>query len=338
MTDIILKILIGLIIAFIISAVLTPIVIKVVGRLKARQTILHYVDNHMQKQGTPTMGGIGFIIAVCIASMITGIGGAAALSAAVMAAYGLVGGLDDFIKIRFKRNLGLRAYQKVIYQTIIALIIAIYVYRSQVIGSKIYIPFTVIEIDLGMWIIPFVIFIFLAFTNSVNLSDGLDGLAGGITLIFMLFMCAIQLLLINYFINEGFIENIINEYVEIAVFAAAVVGGVLGYLIYNSYPAKVFMGDTGSLALGGAVACVIVFSRLELLAPILGIMFVMSSLSVIIQVIYFKKTGGKRFFLMAPLHHHFERKGIHESKITVIYIIITALAGLLSTTLYLIIL
>ncbi len=336
MIKILLQSLITLIIAFLASALLTPLVIKVVSKYKARQTILHYVDNHLNKQGTPTMGGIAFIIAVIIAMLFSKSYGTALLSVAVMVAYGIVGGLDDFIKIRFKRNLGLKAYQKIIAQTLIALIIAVYIYRNHEIGSSILIPFTSIEINLGFFIIPFVIFIFLAVTNSVNLTDGLDGLASSVTLLFMFFICVIQLIYINHLNNEGISQQIIDENIGQVIFGFAVMGGVLGYLIFNSYPAKIFMGDTGSLALGGAVACVTVFLRIELLMPIIGIMFVLSSLSVIIQVAYFKITGGKRVFLMAPLHHHFERKGIHESKITVIYMIATSVIGTLCTILYLI--
>jgi phospho-N-acetylmuramoyl-pentapeptide-transferase len=332
---IILQSLIALIISFLVSALLTPFVIKIVGKLKARQTILHYVDNHLNKQGTPTMGGIGFILAVIIAMLFFDFLGSSLMSVAVMAAYGVVGGLDDFIKIKYKQNKGLKAYQKIIAQTFIAIIIAIYTFRNKNIGSYILIPFTSIEINLGIFIIPFIIFMFLAVTNSVNLTDGLDGLAGGVTLVFMLFFGLIQLIYVNYLYNEGYNDQIINEYIGQIIFGGAVMGGVLGYLIFNSYPAKIFMGDTGSLALGGAVACVTVFTRLELLMPIIGVMFVLSSLSVIIQVLYFKATGGKRVFLMAPLHHHFERKGIHESKITVIYIMATAVMGILSVILYL---
>ena len=335
MIKIILQSLIALIISFLVSALLTPFVIKVVGKLKARQTILHYVDNHLNKQGTPTMGGIGFILAVIIAMLFFDFLGSSLMSVAVMAAYGVVGGLDDFIKIKYKQNKGLKAYQKIIAQTFIAIIIAIDTFRNKNIGSYILIPFTSIEINLGIFIIPFIIFMFLAVTNSVNLTDGLDGLAGGVTLVFMLFFGLIQLIYVNYLYNEGYNDQIINEYIGQIIFGGAVMGGVLGYLIFNSYPAKIFMGDTGSLALGGAVACVTVFTRLELLMPIIGVMFVLSSLSVIIQVLYFKATGGKRVFLMAPLHHHFERKGIHESKITVIYIMATAVMGILSVILYL---
>lgn len=335
MIKIILQSLIGLTISFLVSALLTPIVIKVVGKLKARQTILHYVDNHLNKQGTPTMGGIAFILAVIIAMLFFKFLGSSLMSVAVMTAYGIVGGLDDFIKIKFKQNLGLKAYQKIIAQTLIAIIIAIYVYRNKNIGSYILVPFTSIEINLGIFIIPFIIFIFLAVTNSVNLTDGLDGLAGGVTLAFMLSFCSIQLIYVNHLYNEGYSSQIINEYIGQIIFGSTVLGGVMGYLIFNSYPAKIFMGDTGSLALGGAVACVTVFTRQELLMPIIGVMFVLSSLSVIIQVVYFKATKGKRVFLMAPLHHHFERKGIHEAKITVIYIMVTAILGVLSTVLYL---
>lgn len=325
-------------IAFLVAAALTPVVIHIVRKAKARQTILHYVDNHLSKQGTPTMGGIAFLIAIIAACLIMGRSNKLSLytAIAVTLAYGIIGFLDDFIKIFFKRNLGLKAYQKIITQTIVSLIVAFFVYRNNYfLGSTILIPFTKIEFDLKFWIVPFVIFIFLAMTNSVNLTDGLDGLAGGVGMVYMLAIAVIQAIMVSYFNAEGYGAQILNEYTNMALFSAATAGGVFGYLIFNSYPAKIFMGDTGSLALGAAIACSTVFTRLELLAPILGIMFVLSAVSVIMQVAYFKLTKGKRIFLMSPLHHHFERKGYHEAKISFIYITVTTIAGFLCIALYL---
>ena len=313
--------LLAVLLSFVISVVLAPFVIKATKKLKFGQNILSYVESHMGKQGTPTMGGIIFIFSSIFATLflIKGSFSICMLAMAVFLAFGMLGFLDDFIKIKCKRNLGLRAYQKVIGQLSISIIVAIFVYNNAFVGSKIYLPFSNFDFDLGVWIIPFVIFIFIATTNSVNLTDGLDGLAGSTTLIYLLGIAAITLIGIQDLDSVAMIEQ-----KNLLIFAFAIVGGLIGFLIFNSHPASIFMGDTGSLALGSVVATVSTFTRQELLIPIMGIMFVVSTLSVIIQVLYYKKTK-KRVFLMSPFHHHLEKKGMYESKIVTIYIIITTM-------------
>jgi phospho-N-acetylmuramoyl-pentapeptide-transferase len=321
-----LEYLLAVLLSFVISVVLAPFVIKATKKLKFGQNILSYVESHMSKQGTPTMGGSIFIFSSIFATLflIKGSFSICLMAIAVFFAFGVLGFLDDFIKIKCKRNLGLRAYQKVIGQLSISIIVAIFVYNNAFVGSKIYLPFSNFEFDLGVWIIPFVIFIFIATTNSVNLTDGLDGLAGSTTLSYLLGIAAITLIGIQDLDSVAMIEQ-----KNLLIFAFAIVGGLIGFLIFNSHPASIFMGDTGSLALGSVVATVSTFTRQELLIPIMGIMFVVSTLSVIIQVPYYKKTK-KRVFLMAPFHHHLEKKGMYESKIVTIYIIITTMLSVAS--------
>jgi phospho-N-acetylmuramoyl-pentapeptide-transferase len=235
-----------------------------------------------------------------------------------MLAYGILGFLDDFIKIRYKQNLGLRAYQKAIGQMGIAIILAFYAYYSNLIGSKLFVPFTDITIDFGVFIIPFIVFVYLALVNSINLTDGLDGLASSVSSGYLIGF--IGLLMIY---KEAAVSLVhINEYENLLILCFCALGSIMGFMVFNVNRAKIFMGDTGSLALGGLLTSIAVFSRLSLLIPIIGIMFVASALSVIIQVLHFKRTG-RRVFLMAPLHHHFEKKGVHENRITFVYMIIT---------------
>lgn len=322
----------AIIISFFISLILSPLIIKWTKKLKFGQNILSYVENHKSKQGTPTMGGIIFIISSIIATfcLIRDSFSICLVAMSVFFAFGVLGFLDDFIKIKFKRNLGLRAYQKVIGQLAISVLIGIFVYKNASIGTSIILPFSDISLDLGIFIIPFIIFIFIATTNSVNLTDGLDGLAGGTSLVYLIGMSVIVLL------YGGNLDNLaMVEQKNLLIFVFAVVGGLLGFLIFNSHPASIFMGDTGSLALGSVVALVGCFTRLDLYIPLIGLMFVMSTVSVIIQVLHYKRTK-KRVFLMAPLHHHFEKKGMYETKIVTIYIIITALLSLFSVLITLI--
>ncbi|MBR2967500.1 MAG: phospho-N-acetylmuramoyl-pentapeptide-transferase [Clostridia bacterium] len=298
------RILLSIITAFSITLCVMPIVIHFTKKLKLRQTILSYVDNHFTKSGTPTMGGIGFMIGIAVATLIFRVDKITVISVVVMLGYGIVGFLDDFIKVYFRRNEGLKPYQKIIFQLIIAVIVAISAYYN---SSEISLVFS--SYDIGIFVIPLNVFLFLAFTNSVNLTDGLDGLASTVMLVSMVFFGAI--LGLPTIITGG-------QAPSLSVFCAAIVGSMIAFLIFNCYPAKIFMGDTGSLALGGAFAAITVYSGQILVAALTGIMFVVSALSVIIQVLHFKRTK-KRIFLMAPFHHHLERKGLHENKIVSIY-------------------
>jgi len=312
---------------FLVTLFISPFVISLIKREKVGQIILHYVEEHKGKLGTPTMGGIIFIISISIVSLICFQGSSqlARMTIYIFLAYGLIGFLDDFIKFKFKRNLGLRAYQKIIFQLIISVLIGFYVYKSEFVGSVLIIPFTKYSVDIGIWIIPLVAIIYLATTNSVNLTDGLDGLASSTTFSYMFIFIALLLVLFQtQFIGFGEIQMI--ELNNVLVVACVTLGAMLSFLVFNCFPAKIFMGDTGSLAIGSLVASVAVFTRLDLYIPILGIMFVASSVSVIIQVAYYKLTK-KRIFLMAPLHHHFQIKGVHEVRITICYTLFTIFIG-----------
>ena len=305
--NLIFKILIVFVSSVLVGLLISPFVISICRKHKLGQTVLHYVESHSSKSGTPTMGGVIFIFAsIAVCSMFLWQDSFFAwTSLLVMFAFGLLGFLDDFIKIHFRQNEGLKPYQKLIGQFTIAIMIAFLIHYR--VGTSL--DFFGLSINLGWGIIPFAIFVFLATVNSVNLTDGLDGLAGGVSLIYLLFFGAI--LAISGFDN-------------LALSSFAVCGGILAFLAFNTYPAKIFMGDTGSLALGGFISCMALFSGKALYLPLMGIMFVLSALSDIIQVIYYKKTK-KRVFLMAPLHHHFEKKGVHENRIVTIYIIVTSL-------------
>ena len=322
------KILLGLISSAGIGLILAPVIIRIIHRFKASQTILHYVEAHKSKAGTPTMGGLIFILstALACACLFSGHYKLALVALGVMCGYGLLGFLDDFIKIKFKQNLGLRAYQKAIGQLGLGLIVALFVYYNPLIGSEIIIPFTNTTIDLGFWIIPFTIFVFLAITNSVNLTDGLDGLASGVSIVYLLIFGIVVWLFSGIMADGGASILELSEYNNILILIFASIGGLVAFMAFNSYPAKIFMGDTGSLALGGLIASVSIFTRHVLLMPILGFVFVWSAVSVIIQVLHYKRTK-RRVFLMAPYHHHLEKKGMNETKIVAIYIIITALIG-----------
>ena len=223
----------------------------------------------------------------------------------------------------------MRAYQKIIGQVGISVLVAIFVYQSNVIGTSIYLPWCFKSVDIGWGIIPLTIFVFLAVTNSANLTDGVDGLAGGVSIVCLTAICVIIGVLCGILPNLGFGQNVVMEYKNLIILGVCVIGGVLAFLCVNSNPARIFMGDTGSLALGGIIACIAVFSQLTLILPIVCICFVISAVSVVIQVVCYKITK-KRVFLMAPLHHHFEKKGVNENKIVAIYIITTVIFSAIS--------
>ena len=320
----------ALVVSFLVTLLISPFVIAFMKKEKIKQTILHYVENHTGKAGTPTMGGIIFLLSISIVAYIffSGASTLAGVALLVFLGYGITGFLDDFIKFKFKRNLGLRAYQKLLFQLAIAITIGFFVYNNEYLGGELYIPFTNKTINIGMWIIPLTVLVFLASTNAVNLTDGLDGLASSTTMCYTISFVA--LLFVCMASKMGGENSIyLLEYKNLIVLGFVVIGAMLCFLIFNCFPAKIFMGDTGSLALGAFVACIGIFSKNTLYIPIFGIMFVMSAVSVIIQVGYFKLTK-KRVFSMAPLHHHFEKKGVHEVRITVVYSIITIVVGIIS--------
>jgi phospho-N-acetylmuramoyl-pentapeptide-transferase len=241
----------------------------------------------------------------------------------------IVGFLDDFIKVHYRKNQGLKAYQKIIFQVSVAVIVGVYCYNSQI--DRFYIPFVNAQINMGIFTIPVVTLILLAITNSVNLTDGLDGLAGQVSFVYLFFLSALILL---QYENLKVLYLGAEEYQNLLLLSSCLMGGILGFLLFNMNKAKVFMGDTGSLALGGFLGAISIFTSNGLFIPLLGIMFVLSSISVIVQVAYFKKTK-KRVFLMAPLHHHFQLKGYTETQIGFVYSLVTAVCGLIAILSYL---
>ena len=298
------------IVSFLMVLLLGPIVIPALKRLKFGQSIREDgPKSHIKKSGTPTMGGIMFIITIIITTIVIApkISGTLIVALITTVGYGFIGFLDDTLKIKRTKNLGLRAYQKLIGQVILAFILTYYAYVN--IGSFVHIPFANKMVDFGIWYIPFMIFAIVATTNAVNLTDGLDGLASGVTLIISVFFAVVA-----YSLGNG----------DLSIFCGALVGSLLGFLKYNSFPAEVFMGDTGSLALGGAISAIAILLRMPFIIVIVGGIYVAEVLSVVIQVTSFKLTG-KRVFKMAPLHHHFEQEGWHETKIVSWFCIFTAI-------------
>jgi phospho-N-acetylmuramoyl-pentapeptide-transferase len=303
--------------SFLISTILGPLFIPLLHRLKFGQNIREEgPKSHQKKAGTPTMGGIVFIVSTIIV-MVLGVkdpSDEAMIALYALIAFGFIGFLDDFLKILRKKNLGLRAYQKMILLVVFSTIFAYYAYSNSNIGTRIIVPFSKVTVDLGIWYIPFIVLFFAATTNGVNLTDGLDGLATSVTLLVMTFFTVVSFGMGSYTLSR---------------FCVIVAGGLLGFLRINAFPARVFMGDTGSLALGGAVAATAMMLKLPLIVIIVGGIYVMETLSVILQVASFKLTG-KRIFKMAPLHHHFELKGWHETKVVSIFSIVTVVLCLIA--------
>ena len=314
--------------AFLLGMLAAPAVIALASRLKAGQSILSYVEQHNSKQGTPTFGGLIFITASCIVAAIAGVFRyrIGLMSMLIFLGYGVIGFTDDFIKVKLKRNKGLTALQKIISQLAVAAFAAYFANKSEIVGSAIALNFGAGEWDLGGWYIPCAMLVFVAMSNAVNITDGLDGLAAGTGSIYFVFYLII--ILIGYADALALGSTVYaGELRSLALAVAAVIGGLAAFLWFNSNKASIFMGDTGSLALGGLAAAVALFTKNPLVSILIGIMYVISCISVIVQVISFK-TRGKRVFLMSPLHHHLELKGINESKIVSCYCIVTAIAGL----------
>ncbi len=303
----------ALLLAFILSIAFCKGLIPVLRKLKAGQNILGYVKEHEQKNGTPTMGGLGFITAAILSAVlfIHRMDRTFLIAIAISFAYMIIGFLDDLLKMMHKENLGLRAWQKLFFQIIVAAFAGIYCYKEAF--TSLHVPFIKYSIEIGWWIVPVSVFVFIATVNAVNLTDGLDGLAAG--------SC------VPYFAGLGVLIAVQQGSSYLSILCFCIVGALLGYLFFNVAPASVFMGDTGSLALGGFAACIAIFTGNILYIAILGAVFVVSVISVMIQVIYYKVTKGKRVFLMAPIHHHFQEKGYSESKIAYAYFAITLVLG-----------
>lgn len=324
------KLILSFLLSFAVAVLIGMPFIFLMKKIKARQTILCYVEQHKQKEGIPTMGGFIFLIASTVSSLIfwQGEKDLAVVCLTVTVIYGLIGALDDGIKIFMKRNLGLKPYQKIISQSLIAIITTYFCYKSGYIGQEIFIPIAKVTVTLGWWYLPLGFLIFIATTNCVNLTDGLDGLAGSSVTVYLATM--LVMLFSLYLKKENLGQTFYSEEIyNVSVFCASLIGGVVGFLWYNAHRAKIFMGDTGSLALGGACAILPLVLKNPFIILLTGIVFVLSGVSVILQVLVYK-IKKKRIFLMAPFHHHLEKKGVNESKIVSYYSIVTAIAGAVS--------
>ena len=306
-------------ISFLVCIVTGPFLIEWFKHLEFGQQIRKVgPKRHLQKAGIPTMGGIIIILAVLVSTVVMAdLTIEIILALFVTVGYGILGLLDDSIKIIASRSKGLSGWQKIIGQVVIAFILAWGALAKLELGTAILVPYLNQSINLGQLYIPFVILVVVGSSNAVNLTDGLDGLAAGVTIIVT--------------ITYSFIAFEFGA-LQLAIFAAAIAGACLGFSWFNSHPAQVFMGDTGSLALGGALAAIAVLTQTELLLVIIGGVYVIEAVSVMLQVGYFKLTGGQRIFKMSPIHHHFEEEGWEEAKIVIrfwILAVILSLVGLL---------
>ena len=303
---------IALLISFVVCAALCPVLIPVLHRMKFGQQVRDDGPQaHLKKQGTPTMGGIMIVIAVIAGTLPFVVKHPLVRPVLIFTVvYGFIGFLDDYLKIRKKQSEGLSVKQKLVMQLIATGLLAVWLYRHPQAGSGMLIPFTGglkdgMFLKLGILYIPAVFFIVLGTDNGVNFTDGLDGLCSSVTVAFSLF----------------FLAAAVKEGIPAAPVAGAVIGALLGFLLFNCYPAKVFMGDTGSLAL---------VMQMPLFIVIVGFIYLAEVLSVMIQVGYFKKTHGKRIFRMAPIHHHFELGGWSETRVVTVFTTVTVILSLIA--------
>lgn len=310
------QVLLPVLISFGISVVLSPILIPFLKKLKFGQFVRDDgPESHLKKSGTPTMGGLIILCSFVITALLYVKSNPKILAILFLTlGFGLIGFLDDYVKVVMKRSMGLRAWQKMFGQILITSIFAYYLANYTDVGTKILIPFSQgYYFDMGLFYYPFLFLVVIGTVNGTNFTDGLDGLASSVTVLVATFFTVVAVGL-----SSG-IEPI----------TCAAVGSLLGFLVYNVYPAKVFMGDTGSLALGGFVAGTAFLLKMPIFIAIVGFVYLIEVLSVIIQVLYFKKTG-KRIFKMAPIHHHFELSGWPETKVVAIFSIVTTILCLLA--------
>ena len=303
--------------AFLISAVTGPFIIPFLHRLKVGQTVRNEgPEAHLKKNGTPTMGGIMILFAIVVTSLFYVKNYPKIIPILFLTlGFGMIGFLDDYIKVVLKRSMGLRAWQKLVLQFVVTGVFAWYLVNYTDVSLAMKIPFWQGHyLDFGIWNIPILFFIVIGTVNGTNFTDGLDGLASSVTVVVAAFFTVVA-------IGTGSgIEPV----------TCAVIGALLGFLLFNVYPAKVFMGDTGSLALGGFVAAAAYMMQMPIFIAIVGFIYLVEVLSVIIQVTYFKLTHGKRIFKMAPIHHHFELCGWSETRVVTVFSIVTALLCLIA--------
>ena len=310
------EIVIPVIIAFAISALLGPVVIPFLRKLKVGQTERKELESHLKKNGTPTMGGIMILASIIITSLFYVKDYPKIIPILFMTVgFGVIGFLDDYLKVVLRRSDGLLAWQKMILQIIVTGVFAVYMVKYSGVALTMLIPFSGGKyLDLGWLAIPVLFFAVVGTVNGTNFTDGLDGLASSVTIMVATFFSVVA----------------IGTNAGIAPITCAVVGALLGFLLFNVYPASVFMGDTGSLALGGFVVSTSYMMQMPLFILIVGLIYLLEVLSVIIQVTYFKKTGGKRIFRMAPIHHHFELGGWSETRVVAVFSITTAILCLIA--------
>ena len=306
--------LITALIAFVVTTILMPIGIPVLHKLKFGQYIRENGPKaHQKKSGTPTMGGIMFIIGIEIASAVFAHKYPRIIPVMLFVLFfGIIGFIDDYLKVVKKKNEGLKSWQKLALQFVITLIFAIYLYKHKEIGSSVLVPFTGnfehgVMLNLGIFFIPIVFIGVLGTDNGVNFTDGVDGLCASVTAVVAAFFAAAA----------------IRMNIPVAPIAGAVFGAMMSFLIWNHHPAKVFMGDTGSLALGGFVSSFAFVTRMPLFIIVVGFIYMIEVISVMLQVGYFKATHGKRLFRMSPIHHHFELGGWSEVKVVAVFTCVT---------------
>jgi len=309
------QVIIPVLVAFAITAVLGPFMIPLLRRLKVGNTEREELTSHQKKTGTPTMGGIMILIAVVVTSLIYVRDYPCIIPILfVTVGFGIIGFLDDYLKVVLRRSDGLLAWQKMLCEIAVTAVFAVYLVRSDI-SLAMLIPFSGGKYLYLSWLaVPILFLAVIGTVNGVNFTDGLDGLASSVTVLVATFFSVIA----------------VGSSCGIAPITCAVVGALLGFLLFNVYPASVFMGDTGSLALGGFVAAAAYMMQMPIFILIVGLIYWIEILSVMIQVTYFKKTGGKRFFKMAPIHHHFELCGWSETRIVAVFSIITALLCLVA--------
>lgn len=323
----------GFFTAFFTTMIIMPYCIRILQSLQCKQAILEYVDLHKMKSGTPTMGGITIIIALVLSTLLwTDITNRYVwYTLLVLCGFGTIGFIDDFMKIVKKHNLGLSAKMKFMLQLLISAIVLFLLVEEEHFSTILYFPFFKnFSFDIGLFYIPFGAFILIASSNAVNLTDGLDGLASGSSTIASATLAIVLYVAGNIAVSSYLQIPYIAGAGEIAIIAVALVGACMGFLWYNAYPATVFMGDVGSLSIGGVLGFFAILAKQEILLAIIGGLFVIETVSVILQITYFKASKGKRIFLMAPLHHHFEKKGIPESKIIVRFWLLAILFSIIA--------
>ena len=305
------EIVIPVIVSFAISALLGPIVIPFLRRLKVGQTERKELESHLKKNGTPTMGGLMILASIIITSVFYVKDYPKIVPILFMTVgFGVIGFLDDYLKVVLRRSDGLLAWQKMLCQIVVTTVFAVYMGCYSDVPLTMLIPFSGGKyLDLGWGAFPVLYLAVIGTVNGTNFTDGLDGLASSVTIMVATFFSVVA----------------IGTNAGIAPITCAVVGALLGFLLFNVYPASVFMGDTGSLALGGFVVSAAYMMQMPLFIVIVGLIYLVEVLSVIIQVNYFKKTGGKRIFRMAPIHHHFELGGWSETRVVAVFSITTAI-------------